>query len=517
MSLVIAKVNNQSNLRKAMMRILGLLCCLFVLMPSANVLGDPPNVLMIAIDDLNDWVGCLQGHPQTLTPNIDRLAERGVLFANAHCASPACNPSRAIVFSGRMPWHTGVWSNESKRLFQQQPDIPVIPRSFNEAGYATLGTGKLMHSSQAANRMMFEQHFNPEQRWSPFTREQVRYQKSELSSKGTSEPRHIVSLAEGKEVVLPLNGMPSDRNPQTPAGESFDWGPLNVPDAEMGDTQITDWAISKLKAGFGGRPFFLGVGYYRPHIPLFAPARYFERFNNQNVELPPFLEGDLDDLSPVARQWAIEPVTAGRHSTVVTHHQWHHAVKAYLACVTFVDHQIGRLLNSLDKSAFGENTVVVLWSDHGWHLGEKQHWGKWTGWERSTRVPLIVVPPKNQRDHYAAGGSTCDIPVSLLDVYPTLLELCEVNGPRDLEGSSLVPLLRDANAASDRHAVTVFDRGNVSVRSSQWRYIRYADGSEELYDMTSDPNEWRNLANEKSRAAVVESFRNLVPRAALAE
>ena len=499
------------------MRVLGFLCCFVVLVQPTNVLAEPPNVLMIAIDDLNDWVGCLKGHPQTLTPNIDRLAQRGVLFTNAHCASPACNPSRAIVFSGRMPWNTGVWSNESQRLFQQQPDIPAIPHSFRDAGYATLGTGKLMHSSQAANRVLFEQHFNPEQRWSPFTREEVRYRKSELSSKGTSEPRHIVRMAGGREVILPLNGMPSDRNPQTLSAESFDWGPLDVADSEMGDTQITDWAISKLEGGFGGKPFFLGVGYYRPHIPLFAPARYFERFKDLNVELPPFVDDDLDDLSAVARKWAIEPVTAGRHSTVVAHDQWQRAVTAYLACVTFVDYQIGRLLNCLDSGAFGENTVIVLWSDHGWHLGEKQHWGKWTGWERSTRVPLIVVPAQSQRDDFAPRGSRCDIPVSLLDLYPTLLDLCDIDGPDGLEGLSLVPLLRVPTAAADRHAVTVFDRGNVSVRSSRWRYIRYADGSEELYDVASDPNEWRNLVNDRSRFALLESMRKLVPQAALAE
>lgn len=219
--------------------------------------ADRPNVLLIAVDDLNDWVGCLDGHPQAHTPNIDRLAQRGVLFTNAHCASPACNPSRAIVFSGMMPWKTGVWSNRSKKLFQQRPHAQVIPRAFRDADYMTLGTGKLMHSSGTANRVMFDQHFSPEQRWSPFTRERVRYTEQELPTKGTNNPRHVVQVEDREPVVLPLNRMPSDRKPHITEGESFDWGPLDVPDSAMGDAQITDWAIERLKAGFDGKPFFL--------------------------------------------------------------------------------------------------------------------------------------------------------------------------------------------------------------------------------------------------------------------
>ncbi len=474
-----------------------------------------PNVLFVAVDDLNDWVGCLGGNPQAHTPNIDRLAKRGVLFTNAHCASPACNPSRAIVFSGTMPWKTGVWSNKSKKLFQQHPDIQVIPRAFSDAGYITLGTGKLMHSSGTANRIMFDQNFNPEQRWSPFTREQVRYNKQELPSKGTDDPRHVVRFKGREAVVLPLNHMPSDRKPQSAEGESFDWGPLDVPDSAMGDTQITDWAIERLKAGFDGKPFFLGVGYYRPHIPLFAPTLYFDRFDGIGVQLPPFAKNDLDDLSNVARRWAIEPVTAGRHSTVIKHGQWEEAIKAYLACTTFVDHQVGRLLDALEAGQFGNNTVIVFWSDHGWHLGEKQHWGKWTGWECSTRVPLIVVPPKKHTDNFAKTGSQCGHAVSLVDLYPTLTELCGVPAPDGLDGQSLVPLLREPSQGTDRTAVTIFDPGNVTLRTERWRYIRYTDGSEELYDINVDPNEWTNLSDDPNHESILKSLRRAVPKEAI--
>jgi arylsulfatase A-like enzyme len=488
---------------------------LAVLAATQRVHGaDQSNVLLIAVDDLNDWVGCLGGHPQARTPNIDRLAQRGVLFANAHCASPACNPSRAAIFSGMMPWKTGVWSNTSKKLFQQDPDATVIPRAFSDAGYVTLGTGKLMHSSGAANRVMFEQHFDVEQRWSPFTRKQARYAEHEFDSKGTNNPRHVVRIDGREPTVLPLNRMPSDRRPDTPDGESFDWGPLEVPDSAMGDAQIVDWAMEKLNADYG-KPFFLGVGFYRPHIPLWVPREYFCRFQDKTIALPPFLESDLDDLSPTGRRWALEAVTAGLHSTVVEHDQWEEAVKAYLACTTFVDAQIGRLVDALDNGRYGSNTVIVLWSDHGWHLGEKQHWGKWTGWERSTRVPLVIVPPKDGAATYEHLGQTCDEPVSLIDVYPTLTDLCQVQAPASLDGQSLVPLLRDPRSRTDRTVLTSFDLGNVALRSSRWRYIRYADGAEELYDVVSDPNEWTNLSNEPDQRSVLKGFRSSIPKEAI--
>lgn len=473
-----------------------------------------PNVLFIAIDDLNDWIGCLGGHPQAQTPNIDRLARRGILFTNAHCASPACNPSRAAIFSGKMPWKTGVWSNESKRLFQQDPDAFVLPRAFSKSGYVTLGTGKLMHGGESANREMFDEHFNVEQRWSPFTAEEVDYTEAELSSKGTDNPRHVVTWQDSQTIVLPLNRMPSDRNPDSAAGESFDWGPIDVSDAAMGDTQTTDWAVGKLKESHD-KPFFLGVGFYRPHIPLWAPKQYFDRFEGVKIALPAYLATDLDDLSPTGKRWALEAVTAGLHSTVVKHHQWEEAIKAYLACTTFVDAQVGRLLDALDQGRYADNTIIVLWTDHGWHLGEKQHWGKWTGWERSTRVPMMMVPPKNSFTSYEKLGQTCDEPVSLIDLYPTLAELCSVEAPGELDGKSLVPLLQVPDATTHRVVLTSFDPGNVSLRTDRWRYIHYEDGSEELYDLREDPNEWKNLAGESAHANLIQKLRGEIPNASL--
>ncbi|MCB9783048.1 MAG: sulfatase [Candidatus Omnitrophica bacterium] len=467
-----------------------------------------PNVLFIAIDDLNDWVGCLGGHPQVKTPNIDALAQRGMLFTNAHCASTACNPSRAAIFSGRYAKNTGVWSNSSARLPQHRPDLVLVPQAFKESGYLTLGTGKLLHGGAKSNRPLFEENFYPEQRWSPLEAEQAEYTEEELPTKGTEHPRHVVEIPGKKPVVLPLNGMPSDRAPDNPKGESFDWGPWEVSDSEMGDAQITDWAIEHIEKGFE-KPFFMGVGYYRPHIPLWAPEEYFEAYPIYTIQLPPIFENDLADLSPIGKRFALEAYTGGLHSTVQRFGEWRNAVAAYLACITFVDRHVGRLIDALDNSPYAHNTWIVLWSDHGWHLGEKQHWGKWTGWERSTRVPLIIVPPKAISGEFAEPGSKCNQPVSLVDLYPTLAEVCDLSAIPDLDGQSLIPLLREPDLKTNRAVITTFGEGNTALRTDRWRYIRYEDGSEELYDHAQDPNEWNNLAGNPSTNATLTELREI--------
>ena len=482
------------------MRSLVLLLLTLILMCTSG--AGRPHVLFIAVDDLNDWIGCLEGHPQALTPNMDRLAARGILFTNAHCVSPACNPSRAAVFSGRMPDVTGVWSNQSGSLSRRHPEARLLSTAFAESGYRTRGAGKLLHSRGGKS---FGEYYGVNQRWSPLSKEAVKYTRKELPSKATANPRHLTKDSLGRKVVLPLNRMPSDRKPTLTDGESFDWGGWDVRDTDFGDTKITDWAIGKLKEE-GVEPLFLAVGYYRPHIPLWAPKRFFDRFKDDPGKLPPVKNSDLNDLGEMGRKWAREAVTAGSHATVVEYGQWQAAVEAYLACTTYVDHEIGRLLGALDQSAAGKDTWIIFWSDHGWHLGEKDHWGKWTGWERSTRVPLMVVPPRSKAGKFAAGGSRCHQPVSLLDLYPTLVELCDLQGPETLDGQSLETLLREPSRATGRVVTTTFDRGNISLRSDRWRYIRYSSGEEELYDLAQDPNEWSNLAGRAEYEGTRKKF-----------
>ena len=483
-----------------MKQLISLIVAVFCL--SVTVKADDtkrPNVLFIGIDDLNDWVGCFGGHPQAITPNMDRLAKRGDRFTNAHCAAPLCGPSRNAIFTGRQPFRTGMYNNSDKGWYKKHPKVILMPKAFGQGGYATYGTGKLLHSS---SKGVFENEYFTGQRWSPFESKKVNYSKAELPSKGSDNPRHIVRLGQ-HDYVLPFNRMPSDRSPDDPKGESFDWAALDVPDNAMGDGKITDWAIEQLKAQ---QPFFMAVGYYRPHIPLYAPKKYFDMYKGVNIKLPPVREDDLNDLSPIARKWALEAATAGSHATTIKHGQWHAAVKAYLACVTFVDAQVGRLVASLDTSPHAKNTWVVIWSDHGWHLGEKQHWGKWTGWQRSTRVPLMILPPSGGATGRFATDAVCDNPVSLIDLYPTLLDLCGLPEERQLMGQSLRPLLEKPTAKSNRLVVTTFDKGNHALSGISWRYIRYKDGSEELYNRKNDPHEWTNLAAESKNAPVRKRF-----------
>lgn len=464
-----------------------------------------PNILLIAVDDLNDWVGFLKGHPQIQTPHMDRLAQRGLIFANAHCAAPLCCPSRAALFSGQQPFRTGIYHN-GPNIRQFHPELVLLPQYLAQRGYRTYGTGKMLHHKTPE---LFDESFIPEQRWSPLQNTAATaFTNEELQSK-PAHPRHVVRYGrQNQEAVLPLNGLPSDRNPTGKAGESFDWGPFDVTDDEMGDGQITAWAIERLEQP-ADKPFFLGVGYYRPHIPLWAPRKYFDLYRNEKIQVPKILDTDLADLSPAGRQWALEAVTAGAHKTVVENNQWPAAVTAYLACVSFVDAQIGRLLDALDKSPHKDNTIVVLFGDHGWHLGEKQHWGKWTGWERATRVPLIVAPAASQASGLKV-AATSNEPVSLIDIYPTLLELCGLPKKTDLDGHSLLPQLKNP-AAKTGPIATTFDRGNYTIRTDRWRFIHYADGSEELYDHATDPNEWHNLAGQPAHDATRAELRKLLP------
>jgi arylsulfatase A-like enzyme len=493
-----------------MMRLFVWLICLRCLSCALTASADDraatsrPNVLFIAIDDLNNWVGFLGGHPQVKTPNLDRLAKRAVIFGDAHCAAPLCNPSRAAIFSGLQPWESGVLNNDDSDIRKVRPDRVLLPTYFRKQGYATFGTGKLLH--QKGNGL-FEDEFYPEQRWSPFQPKQVNYTADEVASKLTGHPRHVTTLGD-QQIVLPLNRLPSDRNPDSPAAESFDWGPLDVADEQMGDGQIARWAAKRLQQSHD-RPFFMGVGFYRPHIPLFAPRKYFEMYDGEKLMLPPIRENDLDDLSETGRRWALDPVTAGAHETVVRTHQWKAAVHAYLACVSFIDAQIGVMLDALESGPAAKNTIVVVWGDHGWHLGEKQHWGKWTGWDRATRVPLLIAPATGDEGLVVPARS--NEPVSLLDLYPTLIQLTGLPPRDDLSGKSLVPAMRTPTTATGRTVICTFGAGNHAVIDSRWRYIRYADGNEELYDRVSDPNEWTNLVARPEHKERIQQLSRFLP------
>lgn len=427
---------------------------------------DRPDVLFIAIDDLNDWVGALGGHPQARTPNIDRLVARGVLFTNAHCAAPACNPSRVALMTGLRPTTTGVYVN-AQPWRPVLPEVVTLPQHFRAAGYRAIGAGKIYHGA-----------FPDPASWDDYYPSQTKNRPNDPVPRGR-----------------PLNGIPRTAH--------FDWGPVPVADEAMGDVLVVDWACDRL-AEPREQPLFLACGVYRPHLPWYVPPAYFAASPSlEEIVLPEVPDDDLADVPPAGVAMA-RP--GGDHRKVVRHNQWRQAVQGYLASIAFADRQVGRLLDALDASGRADRTIVVLWSDHGWHLGEKQHWRKFALWEEATRVPLAFVAPG-----VTASGGQCEAPTSLLDVYPTLADLCELPIQEELEGRSLTAWLRSPDSPSNHSVLTTHGRGNHAVRNERYRYLRYADGGEELYDMSVDPRQWRNLADTEANAAVVASFRKLLP------
>ncbi|MGQ9822458.1 MAG: sulfatase [Thermogutta sp.] len=420
-----------------------------------------PNVLFIAIDDLNDWTGFLGGHPQAKTPNLDALAKESLIFTRAYCSAPACNPSRASMLCGVRPSTSGVYHNDNPWR-PQMPDTVTLFQHFMAHGYKVHGGGKLFHNS-----------FNDLDSWEAYW--------SRPDDPLPPDP--------------PLNGIPNAAH--------FDWGPLDADDPAMGDAKLTDWAADFLGQRHD-RPFFLAVGYIRPHLPWYVPRKYFDHFPLEGIVLPEVKEDDLDDVPPPGVRIANPK---GDHAKVLATNNWERAVQGYLASIEFVDGQVGRLLEAFRRSPYAKNTIVVLWGDHGWHLGEKLHWRKFSLWEEATRLPLVLQVPGVTRP-----GGVCERTVSLLDIYPTLCELADLPIPSHLEGDSIVQLLRDPAAEWNRPVVTTHGYQNHAVRSERWRYIRYADGSEELYDHDNDPWEWTNLADRPEYREVKAELAKWLPR-----
>jgi arylsulfatase A-like enzyme len=446
-----------------------LITCWCTSLPAAK-----PNVLFIAIDDLNDWIGCLGGHPQARTPNLDKLAKRGVLFTRAYCAAPSCNPSRAALMTGILPSTSGVYYN-SQPWRAAMPKAVTLPQHFTAHGYWSAGSGKIYHG-RYPDPASWQTYFPDQKKNKPV---------DPLPAK------------------RPVNGIPKTAH--------FDWGPVSKPASAMGDYQVADWIIGQLKHEHD-KPFFLACGIYRPHLPWYVPRKYFDLFNESEIKLPATLKNDLKDV-PTAGVKMAKP--QGDHARVIKHNQWQKAVHGYLASIAFADEQVGRVLTALERSSHADNTIIVLWTDHGWHLGEKEHWRKFTLWERAGRTPVMFVVPKGISEALAQGtrdGMRVDRPVGLIDLYPTLIDLCGLKENKALEGQSLVRLLSDPKAKWARPALTTYGRNNHALRTPQWRYIRYEDGSEELYDHSKDPHEWTNLAGKPEHVELKKELAGWFPK-----
>jgi len=444
-----------------------------------------PNVLFIAVDDLNDWVGFMGGYPGNVkTPNLDRLANMGTAFTNAHTASPVCCPSRVAVLSGQLPSTSGIYNN--RHWWKPNlPELVTIPAHFKANGYTTVGAGKIFHHT-AGN--------NPPECWDDF-------QRLGFHDDAFARPRRDLFpylQDQKKPTDFPYSGLKL-------YSDEVDWAGLDKPESEFDDSRAAQYGIDFLNR-HQGSPFFLACGFFRPHMPWYFPKKYLDLYPLDDAYVPPDLPEDLDDIPEPGRQLALRKY--GDMEKTRNAGKWTTAIQHYLASISFMDAQLGRLLDALESSPHASNTIIVLWSDHGWHLGEKQHWHKRTLWEESTRVPLIVVAP-----NLGTPGQACTQPASLLDIFPTLIELCKLPTPtgQALDGISLKPWILDPQKTGKPSAITVHELKHLSARSERYRYIRYNDGSEELYDLHEDPNEWDNQIGNPAITAIRDKLASDLP------
>ena len=426
--------------------------CLLLLLPNARA-AENPNVLFIAVDDLNTWVGCMKTHPGAKTPNIDRLAARGTLFTNAHCQAPICGPSRASLMTGLLPSTTGIYGQIPDRDIRKASEITAnvtfLPDYFEQHGYRTLACGKLFHNGDKAK--VFDD-YGGHSSFGPKPETRFKY-----------DPAWF---------------------PEKIGSTQTDWGAFPERDEEMPDFKIAEYGVEQLNRKHD-KPFFLAVGFMRPHVPWYCPQKWFDLHPIDQVKLPPYLKNDFDDIPEMSRRVNELPAMPTTE-WAIQENEWKNIVQAYLACTTFVDAQIGKVLDALEQSEYAENTIVVFWSDHGYHIGEKNRFAKQALWNPATRVPLIIATPEHKQ------ARTSEVAVGLIDLYPTLLDLCGLPPYELNEGKTLVPLLD--GQAEPRTAITSYGQHNHAVQSGWLRYYHYEDGSVELYHHAKDPNEWENLA-----------------------
>ncbi len=440
---------------------------------STTGIGDTQDndVLFMVVDDLNDWISLLDADSPIKTPNLERLAGRGVLFTRAYCASPACNPSRSATLTGLRPTTSGVYGNKSDWR-HALPERKTIMQRFIDGGFRVRGAGKIFHHH-------LDGAFHDDASFHDFQHMQTQ-----------------------KYPEKKLNGSPDYGSRNT------DWGKWPSREQDTIDFQTADYCIDVLKNHPADTPLFLACGIYKPHSPFFAPSVYHKPY--EQIQMPLRRENDWNDLPAGAttllrsKKWFWRGMMGVEKQRQGSYRDF---IRSYAACAAFADAQVGRVLDALDNSPRGDKTTVVLWSDHGFHLGEKDHVEKFALWEKTNHIPLIVVAPG-----VAKAGVKCTRPVDLTTIYPTLLDLAGLPADPTCDGVSLRPLLEDPKAPWKIPALMTYMRGNHAVRSDRWRYISYSDGTEELYDHDVDPNEWENLASDARYNDVLIQHRTWLPK-----
>lgn len=429
------------------------------------------NIVMISIDDLNDWVGVYGGHPQVKTPNIDKLAEKAMVFQNASCPAPVCGPSRSALLSGFMPATTGLYRNAHNMLHSEIVQTnATLPEYFSKNGYVTISSGKIFHKHATENGV---DHGH----WA------FDIWEHETGGGGIQEDKFFSrddGIINGKKIENPKY--------TEGGGSSFEFGPTEGGKEVTKDYRTAKWFEQKLQEDYD-KPFFMSVGISRPHLPFIVPEEYFDMYSLDTLIVPEYRWDDLDDIVDENGNTVYEP-----HDDFLwyEHYGIHkETVRAYMAATSYADECAGVVLDALENSKYADNTIVMVWGDHGWHLGEKLQSRKAKLWREATQLPLIVhVPGMDSKQD-------CYRNVNLIDLYPTLIDLCNLP-EKELDGKSFKPLLENPTMQWDPTTLTTMGRGNHSVMSEKWHYI-IRNGAEELYNLEEDPMEFVNLANNSSR------------------
>jgi arylsulfatase A-like enzyme len=436
---------------------------IFILFSIKNVIqaSDKPNVLFLAIDDLRNFVNCF-GYEQAITPNLDRLAKRSTIFTNAHNQAPMCGPSRTSCMTGTMPHVSGAYGFVDLRKVPYLKKATTLNRHFKNNGYQTYTVGKIYHGNTYI-----------EGDWTKVLGKAMHKGGTWASDSMKKEDLAIKSYFHGKKAC----------------------GPSDIPEEKFHDTITADIAVKQLQA-MNEQPWFLAVGFTKPHLPWVAPRKYFDMYNEDELILPEILENDIQD-TPDAAQFASYQI----HSLAIDREKGaaRRLLHSYLATITYMDAQLGKVLDALGNREDAQNTAIALWSDHGWHLGEKQCWSKFTLWRESTLNPMMLSFPGQTK------ANICNKPVQLVDLYPTLIDICKLNKPQhQLDGRSVTSLMKNPDTEWPYPAITCNGRDSYSLTFERYKYNRFFDGSEELYDHHNDPLEHKNLADTPA----MESIKN---------
>jgi arylsulfatase A-like enzyme len=443
----------------------------------AKVETTKPNVLFISVDDLNTWISPIDNFASVKTPNFDRLAAMGVTFTNAHVQAPLCGPSRASIMTGLRPSTTGVYGMTPDNKIRRPgnpatKDITFLPEYFEDNGYHTMGIGKLFHIH--APDSVFNESGGRVKGFGPYPEKRFVWDGFGKGIRGTH------------------------------GRTSTDWGAFPETDNLMPDHQSVNWVVERLNKKYD-KPFFMGLGFLRVHVPLYVPQKWFDMHPLEGIETPPYLADDLKDIPPVGMKINDLPMMPSTEWAKESG-EWKKIVQAYLACMSFVDYELGRVLDALEQSKHADNTVVVLWSDHGYRLGEKGTFAKHALWETATKAPLLFAGPNLPK------GKKIEAPVEMLSLYPTLLELSGLPAYAKNEGTSLVSMMKNDENLKTSYTLTTFGMNNHAIKKDGFRYIQYEDGTEEFYDHSIDPNEWTNEANNPKFKSKIEDLKKLLPK-----